>query len=40
MSFIDEKVTKRPMDPTDLIETVKTKRSEKIVGFSSKVIHA
>ena len=38
-SFIDKKVANWPMNPTDLNEIMKTKRSEKIKGFSSKVIH-
>ena len=38
-SSVDEKVAKWPMDPTDTNEIMKTKRSEKIEGFSSKVIH-
>ena len=38
-SFIDEKVAIQPMDPTNLNKIVKPKRSEKIKGFSSKVIH-
>ena len=37
MSLIDEKVTNQPMNPTDKI--VKTKKSENIKVFSSKVIH-
>ena len=40
MSFIDEKVTNWPLDPTNLNEIMKIKRSEKIKGFLSKVIHA
>ena len=39
-SFVDEKVTNHPMNPTNLNEIMKTKRSEKIEEFSSKVILA
>ena len=39
MTLISGKVTKQPMNPTDLNEIMKTKKSERIKGLSSKVIH-
>ena len=39
MSLIDKKVANWPMNPANLNEILKTKKSEKIEGFSSQVIH-